>query len=123
MPARTACRRVRRVPGHTRAQGVDAHLLASPATSSDRLVPICRNSHGFVRSVGVMGTAGGPSPHEDLWTVVERTWAFTDTPVLIGFGVNAPHFAAHCRTGGPARRWRDCCLCADAARRRGPHSG
>jgi tryptophan synthase alpha subunit len=98
-------------------QAVDAGLLASPATSPGRLARNCRDSHGFFWSVGVMGTIGGPCPHEDAWVVAERAWAFTDTPVLIGFGVNAPHSPAHRHTGELARRQRDRRFCADATRR------
>ena len=60
------------------------------------------------------------APDGELTTevfVAERAWAFTDTPVLIGFGVNAPHSPAHRHTGELARRQRDRRFCADATRR------
>ncbi|MGI8680259.1 MAG: tryptophan synthase subunit alpha [Jatrophihabitans sp.] len=77
------------------ARHVDAILLASPATSRERLPLICSRSRGFIYSVSVMGTTGGAGPGEDGWSAADRARALTDTPVLIGFGVNTPEIAAH----------------------------
>jgi len=73
------------------ASGVDTVLLAAPNTPDDRLLRICRRSHGFVYGVTVMGVTGARAGLSATASVLgDRLKAATDLPVLMGFGVSAP---------------------------------
>jgi tryptophan synthase alpha chain len=76
-------------------QDLDLVLLASPATTDERLDEIARRSRGFVYAVTVMGTTGEretlASSAADL---ARRLTDRCDLPVLLGFGISTPAQAA-----------------------------
>jgi tryptophan synthase alpha chain len=76
-------------------QDLDLVLLASPATTDERLDEIARRSRGFVYAVTVMGTTGEretlASSAADL---ARRLTGRCDLPVLLGFGISTPAQAA-----------------------------
>lgn len=75
--------------------GVETVLLAAPVSSDDRLVEICRRSHGFVYGVNVMGVTGERARLSTSAEVLaKRLKAVTDLPVVMGFGVSTPEQAA-----------------------------
>ncbi|MFF0151725.1 tryptophan synthase subunit alpha [Micromonospora sp. NPDC005203] len=75
--------------------GVDLALLASPATTPQRLHEIASRSRGFVYAVSVMATTGEQSTvgaaGEQLVTSLRQA---TDLPVVLGFGISGPQQAA-----------------------------
>ncbi|GAB3863466.1 tryptophan synthase subunit alpha [Dactylosporangium cerinum] len=76
-------------------QDLDLVLLASPATTDERLDEIARRSRGFVYAVTVMGTTG---ERETLAAsaadLARRLTTRSDLPVLLGFGISTPAQAA-----------------------------
>ncbi|GAA3201651.1 tryptophan synthase subunit alpha [Dactylosporangium siamense] len=76
-------------------QDLDLVLLASPATTDERLDEIARRSRGFVYAVTVMGTTG---ERETLAAsaadLARRLTNRCELPVLLGFGISTPAQAA-----------------------------
>jgi tryptophan synthase alpha chain len=80
-------------------QDIDLVLLASPASSDERLAEIVRRSRGFVYAVSVMGTTG---ERDDLAAsaavlagrLKQHTTGRYELPVLLGFGISGPTQAA-----------------------------
>lgn len=81
-----------------RAAGLETVLLASPLSSEDRLITLCRRSQGFVYGVNVLGVTGErASVGEPSTMLAKRLKAITDMPVIMGFGVStAEHARAIC---------------------------
>ncbi len=77
-----------------RPQGIENVLLASPATSDDRLRRIADETAGFVYVVSTMGTTGARNDVDDAAAVLaRRVKAVTDLPAVIGFGISGPDTA------------------------------
>lgn len=77
--------------GGAASEGVETVLLAAPVTPDDRLAQICERSEGFVYGVSVMGITGErQSLAASAGLMAKRLKAFTDKPVLLGFGVSTP---------------------------------
>lgn len=77
-----------------RAVGLDNVLLASPATSDERLQLVADNTAGFVYVVSTMGTTGARGEVDDAATVLaRRVKAVTDLPAVVGFGISGPDTA------------------------------
>jgi tryptophan synthase alpha chain len=73
------------------AAAVETVLLAAPVTPEDRLVELCRRSHGFVYGVNLMGVTGERAAVADSAGVLaKRLKAVTDKPVVMGFGISTP---------------------------------
>jgi tryptophan synthase alpha chain len=76
-------------------QDLDLVLLASPATTDERLDEIARRSRGFVYAVTVMGTTGErESLAGSAAGLARRLDGRCDLPVLLGFGISTPAQAA-----------------------------
>ncbi|MEX0984409.1 MAG: tryptophan synthase subunit alpha [Actinomycetota bacterium] len=77
------------------ARGVDAVLLASPGTRTERLALIGRASNGFVYCVATYGVTGARDGLEGTAAeVVEALRPHTDLPLLAGVGIGTPEAAA-----------------------------
>ena len=71
--------------------GVETVLLAAPVTPDDRLTAICMRSRGFVYGVNLMGVTGERATLAGSASVLARRLkAFTDKPVVMGFGISTP---------------------------------
>lgn len=69
--------------------GVENVLLASPATSDERLTRIVDRSAGFVYVVSTMGTTGERTGVDDAASVLaRRVKAATSAPAIVGFGIS-----------------------------------
>ncbi|WP_327008282.1 tryptophan synthase subunit alpha [Dactylosporangium sp. NBC_01737] len=76
-------------------QDLDLVLLASPASTDERLDEIARRSRGFVYAVTVMGTTGERETLADSAAALARRLTDRcDLPVLLGFGISTPAQAA-----------------------------
>jgi tryptophan synthase alpha chain len=75
--------------------GIETVLLASPVTPDDRMIELCRRSHGFVYGVNLMGVTGErTSLAQSAGVLAKRLKAVTDKPVVMGFGISTPDLAA-----------------------------
>lgn len=92
-----------------RRRKVDTVLLASPATTSDRLSLLVRKTEGFLYLVsryGTTGAGGGATPSTqgregDLRPLIDRAHDLRSTlPVLVGFGVSTPDDVRRHRSAG-----------------------
>jgi tryptophan synthase alpha chain len=73
------------------AAEVETVLLAAPVTPDDRLLELCRRSHGFVYGVNIMGVTGERASLAGSGGVLaKRLKAVTDKPVVMGFGISTP---------------------------------
>ena len=74
--------------------GIENVLLASPATSDERLATVVDRTAGFVYVVSTMGTTGARGAVDDAATVLaRRVKAVTDLPAIVGFGISGPDTA------------------------------
>jgi len=78
------------------AAGLDATLMVTPATPDEQIRLIAGRSRGFLYVMSVMATTGPARGRDDTsgWAVAARARRHTPKPVLIGFGIDAPHRAA-----------------------------
>ncbi len=92
-----------------RKEKVDTVLLASPATTPDRLSLLVRRTEGFLYLVSRYGTTGageGTTPSTqgkegDLGPLIARAHELRpDLPVLVGFGVRSREDVERHRTSG-----------------------
>lgn len=75
--------------------GIDLVRLAAPSTPDDRLARIAARSRNYIYAVSVMGVTGERATlGAGAADLVRRIKAYTDVPVLIGFGVSGPESAA-----------------------------
>jgi tryptophan synthase alpha chain len=73
------------------SEGLETVLLAAPVTPEQRLVELCRRSHGFVYGVNLMGVTGErKSVGSSAGVLAKRLKAVTDKPVVMGFGISNP---------------------------------
>lgn len=76
-----------------REQGVDIISLIAP-TSEERIKQIAREATGFVYVVSSLGVTGMRSEIKtDLSAIVSAVKSTTDTPCIVGFGINTPEQA------------------------------
>jgi tryptophan synthase alpha chain len=74
--------------------GVETVLLAAPVTPDERLGRICARSRGFVYGVNLMGVTGERAALAASSAILaKRIKAFTDKPVVMGFGISGPEQA------------------------------
>ncbi len=74
--------------------GIETILMAGPITPDDRLARVCEQSRGYIYGVNLMGITGErASLGEQGAVLAKRIKAFTDKPVLMGFGVSTPEQA------------------------------
>jgi tryptophan synthase alpha chain len=78
-----------------KSTGIDATLMITPVTPTDRVAAVCQRSRGFVYAMSVMATTGTTTtPGQAGWDTATRARTHSDRPVLIGFGIDTPDLAA-----------------------------
>ncbi|OGI00003.1 MAG: tryptophan synthase subunit alpha [Candidatus Melainabacteria bacterium GWF2_37_15] len=80
---------------------MDFIMLVSPASGTERIQNIARNSSGFIYLVSSTGVTGVRKDFsEKLTNIFREIKAVTTTPVAVGFGVSAPEHVQKLRTLG-----------------------
>jgi tryptophan synthase alpha chain len=70
------------------ARGLDAIYLLSPTTTDKRAAYICSAAQGFVYYVSLKGTTGASTINfEQVEARVKHLKAFSDLPMVVGFGI------------------------------------
>ena len=76
------------------SKGLKHITLISPSTPKERLKMLAEQSEGFVYALSRMGVTGAQAaPASNIGEFVQSIKQHTDTPVCIGFGINAPEQA------------------------------
>ncbi len=74
--------------------GVDLIFIASPLTSTERLVSIQQYASGFLYLVSRLGITGTESRVDtQLQALIERVHAVSSLPACVGFGISEPEHA------------------------------
>lgn len=68
--------------------GLDVVFLVSPTTAQHRLASICEHSSGYIYYVSLKGVTGAAiTDAEAIGERIEALRAYTDLPVVVGFGI------------------------------------
>lgn len=78
----------------TDPRGMDFISLIAPTTSEERMGQIARQGRGFLYYISITGVTGTAKPNaESVKRDIERIRAYTDTPLVVGFGISTPEQA------------------------------
>ena len=73
----------------SRDQGIHMIPLLVPTSTDERIESACKNAGGFIYCVSLTGVTGARNRlSTGVEELVQRIRAFTDLPVLVGFGVS-----------------------------------
>ena len=78
------------IRGTLEAKGIGLIQLVTPATPSDRLAMLAKESRGFLYAVTITGTTGGDRGlPDDLAEYLDKVSDVSSLPVCAGFGIRA----------------------------------
>jgi tryptophan synthase alpha chain len=76
------------------SRGLDFISLIAPTTSEDRMGFIARQGQGFIYYISITGVTGTAKPDtESVKRYISRIRAYTDLPLVVGFGISTPEQA------------------------------
>ncbi|HEY3418311.1 MAG TPA: tryptophan synthase subunit alpha, partial [Armatimonadota bacterium] len=74
-----------------RAAELDTIFLLGPTSPESRIRLVARESRGFVYCISRLGVTGAQAElPPDLFELIDRIKALTDSPVAVGFGISTP---------------------------------
>ena len=78
----------------TDRRGLDFISLIAPTTPEERARQIARQAQGFIYYISVTGVTGTARPSsENVEQDISRIRAYTDLPLVVGFGISTPEQA------------------------------
>lgn len=78
----------------TDSRGMDFISLIAPTTSEERMGLIARQGQGFIYYISITGVTGTAKPDtESVKRYISRIRAYTDLPLVVGFGISTPEQA------------------------------
>ncbi|MHB9022943.1 MAG: tryptophan synthase subunit alpha [Armatimonadota bacterium] len=74
-----------------RAADMDTIFLLAPTSPESRIRLVAKESRGFIYCVSRLGVTGAQAElPPDLFELIDRIKALTDSPVAVGFGISTP---------------------------------